>query len=332
MAHQLLRVDDRAALIKRVFLQNHQRLLRMVPRTAGDPNRLVTIAFSTIALDADLVRCTPESLFGGVIETLKLGLTIGGPLQESWLIPFKNTKSNTLEATLIIGYQGYRTLIDRAKAVVDLHPRAVFAGDEFDVELGTHPRISHKPAWMLGREPGEFLAAYAVARLRGGGLQLEVMPKAEIDAHRARSRAADRGPWVTDYVPMALKTVIRKISKYLPKTSWEMARALELDDRADRGVAQEFDLGDVDLSAILDAEQLAPPPKDTRLNRLTETLGGPSAAPRPAPETAKGGQSGDASTPSPEGTADVQSRDGADLGDSGSAGRQRRGASGLPLG
>ncbi|MDR7420016.1 MAG: recombinase RecT [Armatimonadota bacterium] len=279
MGHQLLRVDQRADAIKRVFLQNHQRLLRMVPRTAGDPNRLITIAFSTIALDADLVRCTPESLFGGVIETLKLGLTTGGPLQESWLIPFRDAKRNVMEATLIIGYQGYRTLIDRAKAVLDLHPRAVYAGDEFDVEYGSAPRVHHKPAWLLGRSQGEFVAAYAVARLRGGGIQIEVMPKAEIDEHRARSRAKDKGPWVTDYVPMALKTTIRKIAKYLPKASYEMARALELDERADRGAPQGFDLSDLDLSAVAALESGAEPVADERLSTLVES---DAASPAPA--------------------------------------------------
>lgn len=270
---QLIRVDDRSAQIKQVFATNQNRMVRLVPRNAGDPNRLISIAFSTIAYDSKLVLCTPESLFGGVLETLKLGLTIGGPAQESWLVPFKNGKSGQLEATLIIGYQGYRNLIDRSRAVLDLHPRAVYANDEFDFEFGSNPRVQHRPHWMVGRpEQGEFIAAYAVARLRGGGVQLEVMPKAEIDAHRARSRAGRDGPWVTDYVPMALKTTIRKISKYLPKASFEMARALDLDERADMGTPQGFDLGDIDLSAVAQPAEKQAGVQSPGLKQLTEKL------------------------------------------------------------
>lgn len=269
---QLVRVDQQAGLIKRVFAENHARMVRLVPKTAGDPNRLLSIAFSTIAYDSKLVLCTPESLFGGVLETLKLGLTIGGPAQESWLIPFRN--HGRLEATLIIGYQGYRNLIDRSRAVLDLHPRAVYTCDDFDFEYGSNPRVSHRP-WNHPKvdrpEPGPFWGAYSVARLRGGGLQIEVMEKAEIDAHRARSKAKDNGPWVTDYVPMALKTTIRKISKYLPKASFEMARALELDEQADMGVTQIFDVDELDFSAMKDAKAL--PATGGRMDALKESLG-----------------------------------------------------------
>lgn len=269
---QLVQVSERSTQIKNVFSTNQARMVRLVPKNAGDPNRLISIAFSTIAYDSKLVQCTPESLFGGVLETLKLGLTIGGPAQESWLVPFKNGKTGQLEATLIIGYQGYRNLIDRSRAVIDLHPRAVYANDDFDFEFGTSPRVHHKPHWMVSQpEPGDFICAYAVARLRGGGVQLEVMPKAEIDAHRARSKAGREGPWVTDYVPMALKTTIRKISKYLPKASFEMARALDLDERADMGTSQQFELGDIDLTAVTAPEKQVGV-SSPGLRQLTETL------------------------------------------------------------
>jgi recombination protein RecT len=269
---QLVKIDDRANAIKQVFALNRDRMLRLVPRTAGDPNRLLSIAFTAIAYDDKLVTCDPATLFGGVIESLKLGLTIGGPMQECWLIPFWNSKRKVSEAVMIVGYQGYRNLLDRAKATLDLHPRAVFANDEFDVEYGTNPRIHHRPHWMLGRpEPGEFIAAYAVARLRGGGLQLEVMPKYEIDEHRAQSRAKDSGPWVTHYVPMALKTVVRKIAKYLPKTSWELARAMDLDTRADLGQDQQLSLeaSDLDLSPLAQPVEARP---SRRLDEVTKML------------------------------------------------------------
>ena len=42
------------------------------------------------------------------------------------------------------------------------------------------------------------------------------MTKAEVDAIRNRSKSKDRGPWVTDYEAMALKTVIRRSFRYLP--------------------------------------------------------------------------------------------------------------------
>lgn len=271
---QLVRMDQRANVVKQLFKDNNDRMVKMAPRTVGDPNRLLTIAFNTIVYDDKLVQCTPESLIGGCFEALKLGVALGGPMQEAWLIPFRNSKINALEATFIVGFQGYRNILDRGRGVIDVHPRAVYAGDEFDLAYGTpRDKIVHRPHWMIAKEKGQLVAVYAIANLRGGGQQIEVMPRAEVDAHRARSRAKDSGPWVTDYDAMTLKTVIRKIAKYLPKSNELLARALDLDDKADRGVPQDFDLEGLVIPAATTDDAKAP-----ALDRLTKAVTGQQAA------------------------------------------------------
>ena len=281
---QLIRLDDRAKALEGVFRANMGALSKVVPRTMGDPSRLLRIAYNNIAYNTDLLECsgTPQgmaSILGGVMEALKLGLTIGGPMQEAWLIPFKVKGVPT--ATLIIGYQGFRNILDRGKSVVDLHPTVVKRGDEFDFELGSRPYVRHKPKL---EDRGELIAVYAVAHLPRGGMQIEVMGRQEIDDHRARSRAKDSGPWVDHYDAMAMKTVIRKIAKYLPKSNEILARALDLDDKGDRGVDQQFDVeGLVFDVAIPPAVQAG----GTRLDTLKRQLivgGGKTVMPTPIEE------------------------------------------------
>ena len=268
---QLLRLDERAAGVKKLFADNTDRMLKLAPRHGTDPNRLLSIAFTSIAYDSKLVACTPQSIIGGVFESLKLGLMLGGPSQEAWLIPFGS------EATLVIGFQGYRNILDRGRGVIDVHPRTVYAGDDFDVSFGTpRDRITHRPYWLTGRAKGSLVAVYAMANLRGGGQQIEVMPKAEVDAHRDRSRAKNSGPWVNDYDAMALKTVIRKIAKYLPKSNELLSRALDLDDRADRGVPQDFEIAGFTVPQE--------GPKKPALDALTENVVGSSSTSDITPE------------------------------------------------
>jgi recombination protein RecT len=276
---QLIRLDDRAKTLESVFKQNMGALSKVVPRTMGDPSRLLRIAYNNVAYDTALLECsaTPQgmaSIFGGVMECLKLGLQIGGPMQEAWLIPFK--QKGIPIATVIIGYQGYRNILDRGKSVIDLHPVSVYEGDEFDFELGSRPFVKHKP--KLG-DRGKLIAVYAVAHLPRGGIQIEVMGKEEVDQHRAKSRASGAGPWVDFYDAMALKTVVRKISKYLPKSSEILARALDLDDRADRGVDQNVDIEGLvfDLSVPAGGMKQV---GGTKLDELKKSLpaGGPSKA------------------------------------------------------
>src|SRR3990172_1714357 len=73
-----------------------------------------------------------------------------------------------------------------------------------------------------------------VAKYKGGGMHLETMTVAEIEAHRKRSRARDDGPWVTDWAAMAKKTLVRVGFKMLPKTP-EIIRGAQLDADADLG-------------------------------------------------------------------------------------------------
>jgi hypothetical protein len=69
-------------------------------------------------------------------------------------------------------------------------------------------------------------------------VQFDVMSRAEIDAIRKRSKSADDGPWVTDYAAMAIKTVVRRLFKFLP-VSIEMQSAVSLDEMAENGVSQQ---------------------------------------------------------------------------------------------
>lgn len=243
-AVKIYTAEDEGKTIQRLFSANLDHLKKSAPRFLGSyAERLIRIAYSTIVFDEKLRKCTQASLMGGVLEALKLGLTLGGPAQEAWLIPFRDNRAGTMVATFIVGYQGMRNIIDRGRSVLDLHPSAVYQGDQFDFRRTEEgPKLNHVPYYMLDKPQGTLTHVYAVARLRGGGRQVEVLTKADVDKHRARSRAAQTGPWVTDPDAMALKTAIRVIAKYLPKSSELLSRALDLDQRADLGVDQEFDI------------------------------------------------------------------------------------------
>lgn len=302
---QLVQLTKASNDIAQLFKANSQRMIRAAPR-GFDPQRLLSIAFNAICYNTDLLQCTRESLIGGSFEALKLGLTLGGPMQEAWLIPFNNRRNidgqwtSVKEATLIIGYQGYRNLLDRARAVLSLDVRAVHNGtiptgwdektkryasfeagtpDEFDYWFGSDARIIHRPKNAQPEFREQLLAVYVVAKLRGGASQLDVLLPEEIESHRKRSRAKDNGPWVTDYVPMAMKTGVRKISKYLPKASLELARALDLDNKADSGDAQDFDISDIVIPPAEPAQGTQAPPTK-RLDGLKQTMRVPEPTPK----------------------------------------------------
>jgi len=77
---------------------------------------------------------------------------------------------------------------------------------------------------------GRVTHVYAVARLKDGGIQREVMTTAEVEKIRKKSRAGQSGPWKEHWDEMAKKTVIRRLVKLLPisvdlLSQWEQAEA-----------------------------------------------------------------------------------------------------------
>ncbi len=192
--------------------------------------RVVTKGFSiertkaqvliAVGRNPKLLGCTKLSLLESVIRGAELGLRFDGTNGEAYLVPFKN------RCVFIIGYRGQLALVRRTGQVLRIEARCVREKDYFKVDFGSGQQLTHRPC--LGAERGDIICAYALAQLKDGSVQLETMTRAEIDAIRKRSPAANEGPWRTDYPAMCRKTVLRRLCKYLPfPTAFEDSLAAE---------------------------------------------------------------------------------------------------------
>lgn len=191
--------------------------------------RMARIVTTEIRKTPALAKCDQASFLGSVIQCAQLGLEPGNSLGHAYLLPYGN------QVQLIIGYRGMIDLARRSGQIVSLSARAVREHDEFDYQLGLHEDLTHKP--FEGEDSGEITHVYAVAKLQGGGVQFEVMSRAQVEAVRTQSKAGKSGPWVSHFEEMAKKTVIRRLFKYLP-VSVEIQRAVVLDERAEAGANQ----------------------------------------------------------------------------------------------
>lgn len=198
--------------------------------------RLTRIVMTEVRKTPALLNCNQESLFGAVLQCAQLGLEPGSALGHCYLLPFGNGKARDgrPNCQLIIGYRGMIDLARRSGQIQSIGAYVVHEADDFEYELGLHPDIHHKPSPLADRGPVTYV--YAVAVLKGGGVQFEVMSRAEVEAIRKQSKAGNSGPWVTHWEEMARKSVVRKLFKYLP-VSIEAVRAVEIDEKSDRGEA-----------------------------------------------------------------------------------------------
>lgn len=200
-------------------------------------DRIVRIIMTEMRKTPKLMECQQSSFLGAVLTVSALGLEVGASMGHAYLIPFENRKLGYTECQLIIGYRGMIDLARRSGQIVSLSARAVYSGDEFSYEYGLNENVKHVPCQKESSVGSELTHVYAVAKLKDGGVQFEVMTRGDIDKIRGQSKSGNYGPWSTHFEEMAKKTAIRRLFKYLP-VSIEMQKAVILDEYADANIDQ----------------------------------------------------------------------------------------------
>lgn len=197
-------------------------------------DRLTRLTMTVIRTTPELRQANPASLLGAVMQAAQLGLE-PGLLGHCYLLPFKNNKEKTTDVQFIIGYKGMIDLARRSGHIESISSHSVYANDEFEYELGLHPKLRHVPD-MTGNR-GEFIGAYAIAKFKDGGYQMEFMAKPDIEQRRNSSPGgrSKYSPWNNWYEEMAKKTVLRHMWKYLP-ISVEIQQATAYDEGVGRDI------------------------------------------------------------------------------------------------
>lgn len=239
---------------KSLMMTNQKTVVGLLEQMKGEiarclpkhltPERMARIAMTELRKTPKLQECEPMSFIAAIMQASQLGLE-PGILGSCYLIPFYNGKSGKMECQFMPGYRGFLDLARRSGQIISLVARSVYENDEFSYEFGLKENIVHKPSL---NDRGELIAVYAVALLKDGGHQFDIMSVSEIEKIRATSKSKDNGPWVTNFDEMAKKTVVRRLFKWLP-CSVEMQKAVSLDEQQELGIqnikaaaSEEFDI------------------------------------------------------------------------------------------
>lgn len=200
-------------------------IAKVLPRHLT-PERMIRVAITATMKNPKILLCTAESLTKCLLDCSALGIEPDG--RRAHLIPFEDKKKGVFICTLIIDYKGLAELAMRSGMISNIHADAIRENDVFEYDLGEIK--THKINFREDR--GAAYAFYAICRFKDGSVKADVMSVDEVEAIRMRSKSPNEGPWVTDPVEMAKKTVFRRLSKWLP-LSPEFRDAVEKDDEAD---------------------------------------------------------------------------------------------------
>lgn len=201
-------------IVQQVLSDQFKKQLALAVPKHLNADRMARIAATELRKNKDLMNTDPTSFLGSVMQAAQLGLEPGSALGQAYLVPYGN------QCQLIIGYKGMIDLARRSGQVLSLNAYAVREGDDFNFQLGLKPDIHHVPRLEADRIKKPITYVYAVATLKGGGYQFEVMSRAEVEKVRSTSVSykykKEKSIWGTHFEEMAKKTVIRRLFKYLP--------------------------------------------------------------------------------------------------------------------
>lgn len=180
-------------------------------------NREAGFAIQILTNNEYLIKCEPESIRHSVVNVALTGLTLNPALKYAYLIPRKG------KCILDISYMGMIKILTDAGAVKNVDAGVIYSNDKYDYRRGSDPYFKHQPA-LTNR--GQKIAAYAIAFLRDGGFQFEILGREEIEKIRNTSesytneKARKYSPWETWEDEMWKKSALKRLFKLLPKTNF----------------------------------------------------------------------------------------------------------------
>lgn len=175
--------------------------------------RFSRVVMTAIQNNPELMEVDRRSLFNSAMRAAQDGLLPDG--REGAMVVYRDKNKGKIAQWMPM-IAGLRKKVRNSGEIATWDAQVVHANDAFEFELGDDPFIKHRPSLD---DPGKVIAAYSIATLKSGEKSREVMSIADINKIRARSRAKDSGPWVSDFEEMCRKTVARRHSKLLPMST-----------------------------------------------------------------------------------------------------------------
>jgi recombination protein RecT len=209
-----------------------------------EPAQFVQIVVSELKKNPklqDAFKENPSSLFASILAGAEIGLIPSDMLGEFYLIPRRIDNKQTV--TPLIGYKGLVSILLRSGEITKIHTECVYEGDHFEAIYGLEQNIIHKPNFDIERSANTLKFVYAVAKLKNGDYQFQVLSKGEILKIKALSRY-DNDLYFNDkkdpQMWMVRKTALIQLSKMLPKDFYGK-KAVEMDGQLEGGAILSLD-------------------------------------------------------------------------------------------
>lgn len=162
-----------------------------------------------------------QSLVNAITNVAAIGISLNPAEKQAYLVPRDG------RVCLDISYMGLIDLATKSGSIMWAKAELVYSSDRFELNgVDQQPTHIRDP---FSKSRGDVVGAYCVAKLPNGDYLTEAMSKSELDSIKNRSQSGKngKGPWATDEGEMQRKTVVKRASKYWPKSD-RLAHAIDM--------------------------------------------------------------------------------------------------------
>lgn len=234
--------------LKRQLEASKGEFLPLFGQSQQNVDRFIRVVLNAVLANTDLLDADRRSLIAACMKAAQDGLMPDG---REAVLNIYNTKVKGKNgqpdewrkmAQYLPMVGGLVKKLYESGEVTYLDAACVYENDRFTYRRGDEPKLEHEPT--LGDAPGNIIAAYVVIKLKNGEVKREVMPRRDIEQVRNASKSKDSGPWVTWYDQQAIKSVIKRAYKQLPKTD-AFEKIADYDNQALGFAATPQSVGDI---------------------------------------------------------------------------------------
>ena len=228
--------------LAKLLKQYEPQIKALVPQHLS-AERMLSFYRTVVTSTPALQECSPMSVIAGLVKASRLGLNIDPEANHCYLIPRWNKNTKRQEATFQLGARGRVELCMRSGEYKSIRPELVYENDKFEMGYeGTELLFRHVVQTKGPR--GAVIGAYLRSVLKDGSLEIEWMPREEIE--EVRRRYSDEGsiPWKNNWGEMAKKTVAIRGTKWHRKSE-ELADAERTERRIEEGESPEMVILDI---------------------------------------------------------------------------------------
>lgn len=206
--------------LKRQLEQSKHEFLPLLGNSSANVDRFIRVVLNAVLATPDLLNANRRTLIAACMRAAQDGLLPDG--REAVLNIYNTKVSQRGEpdrwekaAQYLPMVGGLIKKLYESGEVTYIDAACVYEKDRFTFRRGEEPKLEHEPT--MEEDPGPIIAAYVVAKLKSGEIKREVMPRRDIERVKGASKSASNGPWVTWYDQQAIKSVIKRLYKQMPK-------------------------------------------------------------------------------------------------------------------